>query len=132
MTLRGVMAQGFRFGLVGGIATGTHVAVFIALIEGLQVRPLMANFVAWIVAFSASFLGHYYWTFRDAHSGHGRSARGTVPRFFLVSLLGLGLNTVIVIVIVDMAHLPYGAAAVLMATLVPGMLFIVSKIWAFA
>ena len=129
MTVPHVIHQAYRFGIVGGVATATHVAVFVTLIQTLQAQPILANFLAWVTAFSVSFVGHYYWTFRATKR---RSANSTLPRFVLVSLFGLALNTFVVMVVVDLAHEPYGWAAVLMATVVPTAVFVVSKYWAFA
>ncbi len=61
---------------------------------------------------------------------HRRPATETVPRFLAGSLLGLMLNS-LVVVIVSLAELPSGFAAILMATLVPGILLGVNRGWAF-
>ncbi len=124
------VSQILRFGLVGGAAAGVHVSVFLIAVERCSVDALWANFGAWVVAFIFSFSGHFYWTFDNARSDHGRSAAETLPRFLAVSLLGLMLNS-LVVVVVELVALPYGFAAILMATLVPGITFGVSRAWAF-
>ncbi len=125
-----VLQQALRFGLVGLLATGLHVGVFITLIEWAGFTPLLSNLWAWLLAFGLSFFGHFHWTF--AHDASNRTARDALPRFLLVSLFGLGLNSCIVILVVNLADWPYGFAAALMATVVPATLFVISKWWAFA
>ncbi len=129
MNLPHVFHQVFRFGVVGGIATATHVVAFLSLVGVLQSKPIWANFIAWATAVSVSFVGHYYWTFRRIAC---RSMASTIPRFVLVSLSGLGLNTLVVVVVVQLAHAPYTIAALLMATVVPSAIFVLSKYWAFS
>ncbi|MCI0723590.1 MAG: GtrA family protein [Acidobacteria bacterium] len=127
-----LVRESLRFGLVGGLATATHVTIFMCLIAVKDTYPMLANLIAWIMAFVVSFLGHYNWTFREASVERGRSALQSMPRFLMVSLLGLALNSLVVALVIDVARWPYGAAAALMATLVPLVTFGASKLWAFA
>ncbi len=53
-------------------------------------------------------------------------------KFLIVALIGLGMNTAGVLVIVDWLLLPYPYAVLFMVTVVPVTTFIVNKNWAFA
>ena len=128
LTLR----QGIRFGWVGGLATLTHVLVFDSLVRHLDLAPLLANLIAFLVAFLVSFLGHYAWTFRDARDGDLAGWQRSLYRFFAVALTGLALNSVFVFLVVDVLGYPHTAAIVFMVLVVPGLLFLLSKFWAFA
>ncbi|WP_394425074.1 GtrA family protein [Vreelandella stevensii] len=76
--------QALRFIAVGAAATLTHMVVATLLYTLMQGRYIaLANFLAWLVAFSVSFWGHQRVTFKR---------RTTLARFLLMSLSGLAIN----------------------------------------
>lgn len=127
-----LLRQIVRFGLVGGLATLVHIGIFLGLADGLGFHPQAANLLAWFTAFIISFLGHFHWTFQDNPVGTPRRATDALIRFLAVSLLGLGLNSGIVMVVVGILDAPNAMAALLMATLVPALLFAINRFWAFS
>jgi putative flippase GtrA len=124
-----LLYQCLRFGVVGGLATAIHLVLFAFLIELLDVRPFWANFPAFAVALVAGFVGHRLWTFRCEDAK--RNWRSAFPKFAGTALFGLALNSSIVSGI-EAAGLGYGYSMVLMATLTPAAIFLISKFWAFA
>jgi putative flippase GtrA len=95
--------------------------------------PLLANLAAFCTAVGVSFLGHYHWTFAHKGAFH-REVPGVgkaMRRFLIVSLIGLALNSLVVYVITDLLALSYWYAVVLMVTAVPGIVFLLSRFWAF-
>ena len=126
-TLRDLALQYVRFAGVGGAATAVHVVLFGALIELLQSSAVMANLAAFGAALLLSFVGHCRWTFR--HRGRRRSALG---RFTVVAGVGLGLNSAIAYEIADRLGWHYACAILLMVTVTPVALFLMSRFWAFA
>ncbi|MCP4284330.1 MAG: GtrA family protein [Gammaproteobacteria bacterium] len=127
-----LLRQIVRFGLVGGLATLVHVGAFLSLADGIGFYPQAANLLAWVAAFVISFCGHFLWTFRENFVGTQRRAADALVRFLGVSLLGLGLNSGIVMVMVGILRTSNGSAALLMATLVPALLFVINRYWAFS
>lgn len=127
-----LVVQGLRFGLVGGMSTLVHISVFVFCIELLHIRPFIANFPAFGIAVMVGFIGHFSWTFRHHNRDERREWMPALIKFAVVSLIGLGINSMIVYGIVDMAHLQYAYAIVLMLTVTPALVFILSKLWAFA
>lgn len=125
--------QYFKFGLVGVVATVTYVGLFAGLIELAGLAPLLANFVAFPTALGVSFVGHHGWTFapdRKRGAAPPRVRRAFV-KFFIVALIGLGLNSVVVYVVTESLALSYLYAIVLMVTVVPIVVFLLNKYWAF-
>ncbi len=117
----------FKFGIVGGTGYVINLIVFAALNQGLGVYHLLAAVGAFVVAVTNNFLWNRHWTF-DAGGG---SAGFQAPRFFAVSVVGLGVNLVVLQVLVsvlDVAELPSQAIAVAVATPVN---FIGNKLWTF-
>lgn len=127
-----VLKQIMRFGTVGVFSTVIHLVTFSALIEFLDLSGLLANFVAFSLAFMIAFIGHFHWTFSghndDEKAGDWRPA---LLRFALVALFGLLLNSTIAFLVVDYAQWSYVVAGGLMATVTPAITFWVSKVWAF-
>lgn len=121
--------QVFKFAIVGGFATATHAGLFIFIIEAKIASALQANFAAFVVAFLVSFLGQYHWTFKNSSDSHWTQK---MVRFMVVALIGLGLNTAAVYIIVDQFLLPYAYAVLFMTTIVPVTTFIINKKWAFS
>lgn len=120
--------QVFNFAIVGGLATATHTGLFIFMMETHFAKALQANFIAFSVAFLISFLGQYHWTFRNSGDSHWAKK---MAKFMVVALIGLGLNTSAVYIIVDQLLLSYNYAALFMSTVVPATTFIINKKWAF-
>jgi putative flippase GtrA len=121
--------QVFKFIIVGGLATATHAGLFIFIMEANIAQALQANFIAFAVAFLVSFLGQYHWTFKNSGDSHWAQK---MLRFMVVALIGLGLNTAAVYIIVDKFILPYSYAVLFMTTIVPVTTFIINKKWAFS
>jgi len=122
--------QYLRFGIVGLGATLTHALSFVAAIELAGIAPLLANLVAFGIAVLVSFLGHFHWTFRRA--GGAAPGLAALLRFVVVALTGLVLNSLIVYGVVHILAWPYPFAVLLMVSLVPLVVFALSRAWAFA
>jgi putative flippase GtrA len=124
---RGLALQYIRFAGVGAAATAVHVALFVGLIELLQIAAFGANLAAFGAALLLSFVGHCRWTFRLPND-HWRA----LGRFTAVALIGLALNSAIAYGIADRLGWHYAYAVVAMVTATPAALFLLSRSWAFA
>jgi putative flippase GtrA len=122
-----------RFAIVGIAATLIHAMAFTTFIELVNLAPLIANFAAFGIAFLISFLGHFRWTFRSQTAYWGwRQQRTALMRFAAVALTGFTLNSLTVVLVVNLLMLPYQYALILMVGVVPLVVFGLSKFWAFA
>lgn len=122
-----LVAQLLRFGAVGGLATGTHVAVVVVLVEAAGRGMLGANALAFAGALAVSYGGNRLWTFRSA------GALGCeMPRFLLVALVGLALNQAIVYATVERLGWDYRLALLLVVLVVPATSFALNREWVFA
>ncbi|MFC1771772.1 GtrA family protein [Pseudomonadota bacterium] len=132
MSLATTLRQAFKFGLVGILATLVHISIFVFCIEALDIRPFLANFPAYGVAVLVGFWGHFSWTFKRDDANDQRFWAQALTKFVIVSLLGLGLNSMIVYGVVDLMGWSYHIAILLMVTVTPAIVFVLSKLWAFA
>jgi dolichol-phosphate mannosyltransferase len=127
----GNWVQLFHFAVVGGSGYVVNLIVFTLLAKGADINHLLAAVGAFVVAVSNNFLLNRHWTFRrqgskESHAGF------QAARFFTVSVVGLGVNLVILELLVStagLAELPSQAIAVALATPVN---FVGNKLWTFA
>ncbi|MCP4308263.1 MAG: GtrA family protein [bacterium] len=75
--LDGMIPAGFRFGLVGLVATGVYL-VFAALTIAAGVNVLVANGIAFLIAHVVSLCGHHAFSFHGRTS-FWRGARRFIP-----------------------------------------------------
>ena len=126
---RWVLAEAFtaaRFGVVGVAATAVHMSIAWLLIVGAEVRPMGANLVAFLCAFSVSFSGQYFWTF-----GARGDRRRAIRRFFLVSALAFLLNNVVLAGLLKAGTLAPIWAVIFAACVIPAITYTSSRLWAF-
>jgi putative flippase GtrA len=116
-----------RFGIIGGLATATHVAVAVVAVEVFGWAAFWANLLAFSMAVAVSYLGNHRWTFARS-GGHARY----LVRFVTVAIASLGLNQTIVFLIVDEFGWHYLWAITAVVLVVPASGFIASRHWAFA
>ena len=119
--------QLLRFGLVGGSGYVVNLAVFALLSGALDVHHIAAAIGAFCVAVVNNFWWNRHWTF-EAHDGH---AGFQAARFFTVSLIGLGVNLILLELFVSAAQLPELPAQALAVALTLPVNFIGNKLWTF-
>jgi len=119
-----LIGQLLRFGCVGGIAMVLHLAVVIALVP-LGAPPLLANILAFCVAFQASYFGHRGWTFRSP------GGRGAYTRMLAVSLASFALNEAMYACLLKFAPVDYRVSLALVLIIVALVTFTGSRFWVF-
>lgn len=120
--------------MIGALSTVAHVSIFFAAVHFLEASGLLANALAWGVAFLLSFCGHFYWTFSKADVTGSRSPafRRAFIRFLVTSLVGLAVNMMVVYLSMYLLALGPAVTGVLIVLTVPVVSFVLSKLWAFA
>lgn len=113
-----------RFGIIGLCAMLTHLLTFIILVNA-TLNPLLANIIAFLVAFQVSYYGQARWTFS------GKDSRKNQIRYFAVAVFGLVLNETSYIVLLNVFHLQYLTALIIVILGVALITFALSKLWAF-
>ena len=114
------------FAVVGLLATGVHASAGLALHRWAETTPLVANAVAFSVAFLVSFFGQWRFTFPEA--------TGKAPaflRFSAAALFGFGLSQAIVWAVTVPFGAPYGVALAIVLSTVPPVTFCALRYWAF-
>jgi putative flippase GtrA len=115
------------FVLVGTAAAAVHWGVVVMLVEHAGWRPLLANVLGWLIAFSVSFSGHHRWTFRS----HGAPLWRSALRFFAISAGGFSINEVVYALLLHWSGLRYDLVLGGVLVAVAGGTYLLSRHWAF-
>lgn len=119
--------QLFFFIAVGATAALTHWTSVVIIVGLLDLHPLLANVLGWLIAFGVSFTGHYRLTFRDPNADKYRA----LVRFFLISAIGFLVNETSYALLLSRTQLSYELALAMVLIGVAFFTFIASRLWAF-
>ena len=117
-----------RFVLVGGSAASAHLLIVWAAVQGAQWPPLVANVLAFLLAFWVSYGGHFLLTFADAGAAH----RQALPRFFIVACSAFVVNELLYLAALHWLDWHYLISLLAVLVIVAVGTFVSSKLWAFA
>ncbi len=126
-TDRRAAASFVRFSGVGVFATLVHLLALNLLVLGAGLHPTLANMGAFLSAFSISYVGHYYFSFRSRQN-HVAAA----PKFFIAALIGLTLNTLTFAVMVNLLQLHYMISFTAVILIAPPVMFLISRKFVFS
>jgi putative flippase GtrA len=104
-----------------------NLAVFAALAEGLGVPHAIAAIAAFSVAVTNNFLGNRYWTF----AAGGSRAAFQAPRFFLVSLVALGVDLAVLEILLRGEMVGEVTAQAIAIAVATPFNFVGNKLWTF-
>src|SRR5690349_6327456 len=114
--------QLMRFGVVGGLAAMVHLSVVVMIVQTMQIAPLVANVMGFLIGFQVSYYGHRYFTFADSDSLH----RVAIPKLFLLQVMNFIINEYLFFVFLSW-QLPYPIALFLVLAIMPLITFFISK-----
>ena len=125
-----VLMQLVRFGMTGGFLTLLGIGVYLLAAMRFDVAPLLANVLAYAVAVATGYVLHSRWSFK----GHGRrdNVARTTSRFFIVSMVSLGLNSLFVWVLTGPMGGPDWWPTIPMLFVTPLVTFSLNRHWVFA
>lgn len=115
-----------RFGFVGIAATAVHILTVYFILSKTTLPTLLANGLAFLVAFSFSFTGNYIWTFKSPSS-----PQKAMFRFLAISIFAFIANTFILAVLLNANWLLPFYATMVSAMVVPLITFLASRFWGF-
>jgi dolichol-phosphate mannosyltransferase len=123
---RGNWFQLARFCVVGASGYVVNLAVFAALVRGLEVHYLLAAVGSFLVAVTNNYTWNRLWTFRGERGHVGYQGL----RFLVVSTLALGANLLILHLLVraGLGEVPAQALAIVLVT---PLNFVGNKLWSF-
>jgi len=121
------LKQFLKFCVVGTVGTAIDFSLLYLLVEFAHVWYLLAATISFIVAVINNYIFNKFWTFKDRDKDFLRQ----FGRFLVVSIIGLGLNVLILYVLVEFAGMWYILAKVLATGVVLIWNFFANKYWTF-
>lgn len=118
----------FWFGAVGVTAMLVHLACVALVLVPLGLDPLIANLIAFLIAFQVSHAGHRRLTFGH----HDAPAARSRVRFFGVALTSFVVNELMYWALLRFTSMDYRAALAIVLVAVAALTFVVARQWAFA
>ncbi|HST36307.1 MAG TPA: GtrA family protein [Allosphingosinicella sp.] len=128
--LRSLFGQFIRFGMVGGFVTVLSIVVYYVPATYFGMAPLLANLLGYGVAVLIGYFMHSRISFKG-HGSRDNPGQRTF-RFFIVSLVSLGLNSLFVGVLTGPLHGPTWWPVVPMLFVTPLVTFSLNRQWVFA
>lgn len=116
-----------KFGMVGVINTLVNWIIFFIL-NALGMYYILANIIAYILGTVNSYLWNTLWVFKYKD----KTSTETTIKFIILNLIGLGLNTGILYVLVDLCNLNKFIGLVITTAIVMIINYIVNKLWVFS
>ncbi len=115
-----------RFLLIGGASTVLYAVLALALsnVEGVGVTG--ASILAFGIAAVFSYVGHKYITFVS-----GGDHRFELPRFLVLTLLGLVVVSLLPAILCGVLDLPAAVPIVLACVFIPAVNYVVLGLWVF-
>ena len=116
-----------KFGMVGVLNTLVNWVIFFIL-NALGMYYILANIIAYILGTVNSYLWNTLWVFKYKD----KASTETTIKFIILNLIGLGLNTGILYVLVDLCNLNKFIGLVITTAIVMIINYIVNKLWVFS
>ena len=115
-----------RYAVVGAIGTAVHFGILGLLVEVFHIEPVTSSTAGFIVTVIVSYVLNHKWTFRSDR-GHGSA----LPRYIIVSVSGMFLNSGIMYLTVHIFGLWYILGQCMVVVVVPITNFVFNYRWSF-
>lgn len=123
----GLIPVFLRFAVAGAIGTLLQYLVLIVLVQLLNAEPVPASALGYALSALVNYWLNHRYTFRSR-----KRHRDVFGKFLLVSLSGLGLNTLLMWIGITFMGLHYLLSQILTTALVLIWNFSVNALWSFA
>jgi putative flippase GtrA len=121
-----LLRQFLSFTAVGAVGTAAHYATLIALVQVFHAHAVVSSAAGFTVGALVNYSLNYRLTFRSTKLHHD-----SMPRFFLVAIIGLALNTGIMALLTEAMAVHYLVAQVVATLTVLGWTFTANRLWTF-
>ena len=126
---RVLFGQLVRYALTGGLASIVNIGLYWVLAARAHMNPNLAWAIGFLAAVLVGYVVHSRWSFK----GHGRRDNlwRTGSRFFIISLVSFGLNSLWVWLLVTRIGWPIWSPYPLVLGVTPLAVFWLNRRWVF-
>lgn len=124
--MKKLIAQVLKFGVVGGTAFLIDYSIMIALTEFFGINYLISSGISFVVSVIYNYILSMHWVF-DVDKDGDKKKEFIV--FILLSVIGLGLNQLLMWVFVSRVHVFYMLAKIFVTAIVMIYNFVTRKIF---
>lgn len=121
-----LLFQFVRFLSVGAVATVAHFAVLISLVQIFDSNPVIASVFGFAISALLNYFLNYHYTFNSV-----QPHTATLPRFVIIALIGMILNTAAMTIQVNTLGFHYLIAQVVTTIVVLVWNFTGNRLWTF-
>jgi len=123
------MAQTIKYFLVGGIGVGVNLGLLYILTDFLGIWYILSQGIAIAVSITNNFFLHRYWTFKNEIVEPKTLER--YVKFFIVSVIGMGIQLGLTFMLVENFAMYYLYAAVLSIIAASAFNYLLNRKWTF-
>src|SRR4030042_3039684 len=116
-----------RYAIVGIFGTLSYMLILTGLVEVLGFSPVVSSIVSFIIILIGSYYGNHYFTFQS-----DRAHSYALPRYIIVSITALLLNTVIIFLTVNILGWWYMYSQAITVFVIPLSNFLLNFYWSFS
>jgi len=117
----------FLFAAIGVVGTAGHFLTLVFLVECAGVSAVVATTAGFIVGALINYFLNYHFTFKS-----DKAHREAMLKFFMVALIGAGMNMLIVFMGVEIMAIHYLLVQLVASSIVLIWNFSANKLWTFA
>lgn len=103
-----------RFAIAGGVGFVIDYGCMVLFVKAFSLHYLLATALAFLLSVIVNYIMCAYWVFKGANT----KDRGVQAGFIVTSLIGLGLNELIMLLLVDALHIHYAVSKLIAVVLV--------------
>lgn len=122
--MKKLIAQVLKFGVVGGTAFLIDYSIMIALTEFFGINYLISSGISFVVSVIYNYILSVHWVFDVDKNGNKKKE---VVVFILFSVIGLGLNQLLMWIFVSKVHVFYMLSKIFVTAIVMIYNFVTRK-----
>ena len=117
-----------RFLIAGGFVFVLNLGLLYTFTDIFGIHYLASNLMAFLIAFTVSFLLQKLWTFKDRTSDR---LHIQIPLFLGMQLVNISLNTFLMFVFVEYLHIWYLLSQAIISIAIAIVIFFINKFYIF-
>ena len=121
-----LLLQFTKYASIGAIGTTVQYVILGGMVHGLSTDAVLASTIGYVIATFVNYYLNFRYNFRS-----NKRHNDALPKFFMVAIVGLGLNSGMMSMFIEYFHIHYFVAQILATGFVLFWTFGANRIWTF-